>query len=491
VFAGQAHKTVSLAISACCLWASSALAQVATDPQVTSGPAPIQQQGAAPTEPGFMAGLWTRPNLLGDAGGLRSTLWNYGITFGVQDFNEVWGNVSGGIRRGATYDGATLMSIGLDTQRAFGWEGGTFNISGWNIRGRNIATDNLLNLQTPSGILAADTTRLWEIWFQQSFLDGKFDVKLGLQSIDQEFITSPSSSLFLNTAMGWPVLPSSDLYAGGPAYPLSSLGVRLRGQPGDGFTALLGVFQDNPPGGSFNNDSQLLGSTRWGGNFNLRTGALVIGEIQYALNQPATGDMVTGTSPSGLPGIYKLGFWYDSGPFPDQQFDTAGLSLANPASTGVAALKWNNFSIYAVADQMVWRPSDDSQRSINVFARIMGAPGDRNLINLGVNAGVTLKAPIEGRDDDTAGIGFGIARVSGGARAFDSATAFFSGTPFPVRTAETFIEVTYQYQVAPWWQVQPDFQYVFNPGGGIPNPNNPTQRIANEAIFGMRNVITF
>jgi porin len=95
-----------------------------------------------------MTGLWTRPNLLGDAGGLRSSLWNYGITFGIQDTNEVWGNVSGGIRRGASYDGVTLMSIGLDTQRAFGWDGGTFNISGWNIRGRNISTDNLLNLQT-------------------------------------------------------------------------------------------------------------------------------------------------------------------------------------------------------------------------------------------------------------------------------------------------------------------------------------------------------
>jgi porin len=39
--------------------------------------------------------------------------------------------------------------------------------------------------------------------------------------------------------------------------------------------------------------------------------------------------------------------------------------------------------------------------------------------------------------------------------------------------------------------VQPDFQYVFNPGGGILNPNQPTQRIGNEAIFGLRNSMTF
>jgi porin len=450
-----------------------------------------EQESSSTQAPSFATGLWTRSNLLGDAGGVRSGLWNFGISIGIQDINEVWGNVSGGVKRGAAYDGVTLLSVGLDTQRAFGWEGGTFNVSAWNIRGRNIATDNLLNLQTPSGILADDTTRFWEIWFQQSFLDGRFDVRLGQQSLDQEFMTSQSAALFLNTAMGWPVLPSADLYAGGPAYPLSSLGVRLRGQPASGITALLGVFQDNPPGGPFNDDGQLRGSTRWGGNFNLRTGALVIGEIQYALNQPGNGDMASGSAPGGLPGTYKLGFWYDSGPFPDQRFDTAGLPLASASSTGANALLWNNFSIYAVADQMVWRPAEDSPRSINVFARLMGAPGDRNLINFSVNGGITLKAPFEGREDDTVGIGFGIARISNSARAFDKDVAFFSGVPLPVRSTETFIELTYQINVAPWWQVQPDFQYVFNPSGGIANPNDPTKRVGNEAIFGLRNTITF
>jgi porin len=249
-----------------CLAAHGALAQGTTSLQPEPGP-------------GFTTGLFTRSNLLGDAGGLRSALWNYGITFGIQDTNEVWGNVTGGIKRGASYDGVTLMGVGLDTQRAFGWEGGTINVSAWNIRGRSISTDNLLNLQTASGILAAPTTRLWEVWFQQSFLDGRFDVKIGQQSLDQEFMTSQYSGLFLNTMMGWPMVPSADLYAGGPAYPLSSLGIRLRTQLGNGFTALGGVFQDNPPGGPFNADSQLLGSTRWGGNFNLRTGALFIAEV--------------------------------------------------------------------------------------------------------------------------------------------------------------------------------------------------------------------
>ena len=76
----------------------------------------------------------------------------------------------------------------------------------------------------------------------------KPDVKLGQQSIDQEFLISQGSLTFLNTVMGWPMVPTTDLYAGGPSYPLSSLGVRLRARPNDNLTLLGGVFQDNPPG---------------------------------------------------------------------------------------------------------------------------------------------------------------------------------------------------------------------------------------------------
>jgi porin len=459
-----------------CLMTDMAVAQVTTP---------------TPPEPGFATGLWTRANLLGDVGGLRSSLWNYGITIGIQDTNEVWGNVTGGIKRGASYDGVSLMSVGLDTQRAFGWEGGTLNVSGWNIRGRNISTDNLLNLQTVSGILASPTTRLWEVWYQQAFLDRRFDVKIGLQSLDQEFITSQYSGLFLNTMMGWPMLPSADLYAGGPAYPLSSLGIRLRAQLGDGFTMLGGVFQDNPPGGPFNNDGQLRGSTRWGGNFNLRTGALFIAEIQYALNQPSNGDMQYDSRAAGLPGTYKLGMWIDTAPFPSPRFDNTGLSLADSASNGMPQMLRNNFSIYGVVDQMIWHRAEDSPQSVGVFARIMGAPGDRNLINFSVNAGIILKAPLPNRDNDTVGIGFGIAKISPAAAGLDSDIAVFSGSLFPIRGSETFIEVTYQVQAAGWWQLQPDFQYVFNPGGGILNPNNLAQRVRNEAVFGLRSVVTF
>ena len=75
--------------------------------------------------------------------------------------------------------------------------------------------------------------------------------------------------------------------------------------------------------------------------------------------------------------------------------------------------------------------------------------------------------------------------------ALDRATTYYTGAFTPVRSGETFVEVTYQYQVTPWWQIQPDFQYVFNPGAGVVNPNMPNQRVRNEVVIGIRTNIIF
>jgi len=60
-----------------------------------------------------------------------------------------------------------------------------------------------------------------------------------------------------------------------------------------------------------------------------------------------------------------------------------------------------------------------------------------------------------------------------------------------VRGGETFVELTYQYQLRPWWQLQPDLQVVFNPGGGIADPNEPTARVKDEVVLGLRTNVLF
>ena len=478
--------------------AQNAATQNPAAPSFRAGPTPgnpgtpAVPTAPAPGQPGAASTFWTRSTLLGDMYGLRPWLGDYGITVGAQETSEVLGNVTGGTRRGADYDGLTLLSLGLDTEKAFGWKDGTFNISALQIHGRNLSTDTLDNIQTPSGIEANRATRLWELWYDQSFGDTT-DLKVGQQSIDQEFMVSTYSGTFINTMMGWPTVPSYDLYAGGPAYPLASLGVRARAMPLRNLTVLGGVFDDNPPGGSFDDNSQVRGAEQSGAAFNAGTGALFITELQYAINQPVEGDVVRpGDGPPGLPGTYKIGAWVDTGRgFLDQRFGSDGRSLADPKSNGDPRHRPDNYSVYAVIDQLVWRPDPSGARALGVFARVMGAPSDRNFISFSLNTGLVLKAPFAGRDNDSIGIGYGLAKVSGRASELDQDTAAFSFMPTPVRSSESFLELTYQFQAAPWWLIQPDAQYVFTPGGGIADPARPGRRIGNEAILGLRTNITF
>ncbi len=447
----------------------------------TTAPNPEADTTITATPLGQWTGLWNRSTLFGDMGGVRNELGKYGVSLDATEVSEYLANVRGGLRRGGTYDGLTTVTLGLDTQKAFGWDGGKFNISALNIHGRNLSPNYLGTYNTASGIEAQDTTRLWEMWYQQSFLNDKVDVRVGQQSIDQEFMSSAYAATFVNTMFGWPGLPSYDMPNGGPAYPLSALGARVRAKVAPALTVLAGVYDSDPLGNNANNLS--------GTNFNLHSGAMYIGELQYAINQPSDGQMV-GAASEGLPGTYKVGFWYNNERFADQRYDDTGLSLASGASDGNAATHRGNYSFYAVADQMVWRPDPDEARSVGVFARVMGAPGDRNLVSLSANVGVVMTAPFKGRDDDTVGLGLAYIKIGNGAHDLDLDNRAALGTPYGVRTSETALEATYQYQVTPWWVVQGDLQYTFNAGAGQ-NPNDATQALRNTFVLGVRTTVTF
>ena len=442
---------------------------------------------------GFLGDLERTNYLLGDMFGLRSALSRYGITVALQETSEVLGNVTGGSHKGADYDGLTQGILQLDTQRAFGWYGGLFNVSGLQIHGRNLSADNLQSLQTASGIEADRATRLWELWYQQKFLEeDRLDVKIGLQSLDQEFIVNPNGAYFLNTMFGWPVVPSYDLPGGGPAYPLSSPGIRFRYRPINELAILVGVYSGSPANTN-NGDAQQVNAS--GTQFAVNRGPLVFAELQYSY--PAIGGMEEPGAGAPLGGTYKLGGWFNSQNFNDLRYDSAGLSQADPNSTGLPRVHYGDYSLYAVADQMVWRDPAQPNHSVSVFGRAMGTPqGDRNLVDYSFNGGVVYHYPFAGRPDDTVGLGMGYAHVSHRAALYDADASAYNLTVspsnyMPIRSSETFIEATYQYQVHPWWQIQPDVQYVFKPGGGVQNVVDTTQRVRNELILGLRTNILF
>jgi porin len=232
--------------------------------------------------------------LLGDLGGARTQLADLGISLGLTDTESLFGNLAGGVKQGATLQGVTLATLQADTGKLFGLAGGTLYASALQIHGRSFSPYYLDNLQNVNTTEAADSTRLWELWYDQRFANGLLDLRIGQQSIDQEFMLSPFAGVFSNMMAGWPILPSEDFFAGGPAYPLSSLAVRLQVAPRPDFSVQTAVFDDNPSGGPFNDDPPDLDA---GGTlFNLHSGALFITEAKFS--RPAA---------AHLPGSYKVG----------------------------------------------------------------------------------------------------------------------------------------------------------------------------------------
>lgn len=450
----------------------------AATPAAAAAPAP-----EGPAEQEAPKGFWDRANLTGDWGGVRTRLSDRGITFGLSDLNETLGNASGGTRRGVIYEGLTEMSMGLDTGKAFGWEGGTFNVSAVQIRGRGLSYNNLdNNLNTVSSAEASRGTLLFELWYEQLMFDKKLGVRIGQMAADQEFMISQYAALFVNSTFGWNTLVSADLPSGGPAYPLATPGVRVRWIPSDRWALLAAAFNGNPAGPGQGNP-QLRDPS--GTAFRLNDGVFAIAEVQYGLNQ--------GEGATGLPGTYKLGAFYNSNGFPDQRFNVAGLSLANPLAEGTAPKnRGANYGLYGVVDQLVWRRPGSKDGGVGVFLRATGVPNVKNLVSFYADAGVTWKGPFESRPDDTVGLGFAYARISERASKLDSDTRYYTANPaYPIRRNESVLELTYQAQVTGWLQVQPTAQYVFNLLGGVLNPANPGKRLGDAAVFGLRATVTY
>jgi porin len=99
------------------------------------------------------------------------------------------------------------------------------------------------------------------------------------------------------------------------------------------------------------------------------------------------------------------------------------------------------------------------------------------VVDFYLNTGVTYKGLISGRDADTCGLSCGLASLSHGA------DADLREEGLAPQAAEIVLEATYQCVIAPWCFVQPDIQYVINPGA--------TSATGNALVLGARFSVEF
>jgi len=295
-----------------------------------------------------------------------------------------------------------------------GWQGGKFHAQGFQINdAQNMnAADYVGSLADPSNIDAYGTTRLYTLWFEQSF-GSVASIRVGQLAADDEFLGSETAGGLINGTFGWATIMSSNLPSGGPAYPLATPGVRLQINPTQNVSLLAAVFSGDPAGKDCytnNPDANPQVCNRYGTTFSFSGGAFWIGELQYNANQEEDS--------TGYAASYKVGAWYHSGQFADQQYGVTETGIVVPLALDPAYPLYHrgDWGLYGVFDQMIWRNGD---AKASVFVRGGIVPTDRNLESWYIDGGIGFKGFVPGRADDKLTVGVAYSKISPDAIAAD------------------------------------------------------------------------
>jgi porin len=401
-----------------------------------------------------------------DVGGIRKGLANYGVGVGGAYYAEPFYNW-GGFDEGGEYQGVLELYLNADMHKLGLWRGLCFHTNGYQIHGNSITAANIGSLMPVTSLEAVDATRLFELWLEQTIIKDKLSVRIGQLAADEEFILSDGGGYFINGTWGWPSISAADLPNGGPAYPLATPGVRVAVNPNEKMGLLIGVYNGDPAPECNKAGGDPQRCNDHGLDFELDDDPLLMVEGVYRYNQEGR-----------LPGAVKIGGWNHFGTFEDQRFDSGGALIAVTGNPGRP--HDNDWGLYGIIDQLIWRvPGSEDPQGVGIFARVIGAPEDRNLIDWYFDGGLTFTGMFRNRPNDAFAVGFAYTNISDQVSAFD----VDFGEPV-ARNYEALIEICYTFQINDGLAIQPDFQYIFQPGGNVAGQKDAT-------VVGARTSISF
>lgn len=389
--------------------------------------------------------------------------------------SDVNADVAGGRSRGAEYLGCLSILFDADLDRLIGLGGAKGHLSFYQIHGNGLSERRVGNLLTVSSIEATRATRINQAWVEFAPAP-TVALRVGKFTADQNFMNSATASHFVNGTFGWPGSFSTDLPSGGPAYPLSAPGLRLAIKPVDAPTFQVAVFAGDPAGPGKGAPQR---RERHGFNtFRFAGRPFVIAEV---------GRDADGETPRVS---WGLGGWVHFDRFANVSESPAAAAVGSGRSNGSAGHR-GNVGGYGFIDAQTWRSATNEKQVARVFLRASSSPPDRNAVDLYVDAGATLAAPLRGRDGDTAGVAFGIARISPALRR-SARRLLAAGNPATVPPAyEAVVEASYRAAITGPLQLEPTVQYVIHPAGSALDVHTSGGRLRNAWVLGLRTSITF
>ena len=312
--------------------------------------------------------------------------------------------VDGGLERRAR--GLGRFDIGLSSGDDFlGLSGVKAHIDIMLVHGGGLSDDVIGDGQVASNVDAPWAVRPFEAWVEAP-LGAGVRAKAGYIDLNSEFDVQPVGATFLNSSFGIAPDYSQSGQNGPSIFPVTSPGIVVAIEK-PRWSVKFALF-DALPGDPAR-------PHRFAPPAPFRGGLLLAAE---------------GDAKVGSRGEVQFGGWTYTDPFDRIDGNGTGRSWGSYAQYGHRIL------------------GDEDGDSLKGWIRVGYAADTVNVINLYTGGGVRL-----GNDDRH--LGFGVAHARRGDPAVQQE---------PGRRAETAFELTGYYRFAPWLAVQPDVQYIKNPG---------------------------
>jgi porin len=335
---------------------------------------------------------------------------------------DVFHNAQGGLRRTTAYVDNLDLTLTVDAEKLGLWKNGTLFVYALSNGGsKKITGETVGDLQGISNIEAPRTTRVYELWYEHRFFENALSVLAGLHDYNSEFNVTEYGGLFINSSFGIGAELSGN--ARPSIFPLAAPGTRIKAAPKENWEFLLGIYDGDP--GDPEEDEHFPRS-----DFDSKGGVFLAAETAYHFyNDP-------------LPGFIKIGIWHNTGEFADVvDVDSGGAAVTRDGNTGG----------YVVVDKMIY--GEGGGQGLAGFLQFGANRRDVNEVNMYIGGGLVYHGLIPGRDEDQLGAAVAHAMINedivdAGGRDDD----------------ETVIELTYSMIINDHLRIQPDFQYIVNPG---------------------------
>lgn len=405
------------------------------------------------------------PGLLGDWGGMRSSLAEHGFNFALIYQTESAYNVSGGYNKSGHYAfvDQTALLFTQDLERLTGMSDAKVEglITNRN-HDDNLTTERLQDPRVHFNDLAQEgwgngsITRLGYLTFSRTFLDKRLTWRAGLMNYQQTFDQITPCDFQLLTLCGG----KSSNSLTWDTWNIHTWGTTLAYALTPELTLKTGVLEQNPTASDR--------ARAWSFSTKGSKGVLLPFEAELR------------THVNNLPGAYNLGVLFTNAPR-DALYTPTGQETESYHRTWFA---WGGFN------QQITRHHDDKTRGMSIFGNMSVADERSTANHIVASLGIRYRGLFDAMPDDY--IGFGgswidvsryLSKTQRQANQINGVYQYDDPLYQPVQGHAVNIDLYYRFRPVSWLDIQPDIQYWINPGA--------VSETKNAFVVGLKTAIRF